>query len=106
MLALPSLQLPVVKLEFFALENVSVRSARLTRSGSDDSEESTGFELLFEDRVEFGCLFAFVEDSLDVVGLFGVGCGLGEFGSSGSGLSVLYNISDGSMMDRGRGRLT
>jgi hypothetical protein len=88
-LALPRLELPVVELELLSFENVAVGAAGLTRAGGDDGEETTSLELLFEEGVELGSLFALVEDPLDVVGLLGLGVGLGKLSTSGGGLGVL-----------------
>lgn len=89
MLGLFDLELAVVKVELLALENVAVSATGLTGTRGDDGEQTTGLELLLEQRVELGSLFALVEDALDVVGLLGVGVGLGELSTAGSGLSVL-----------------
>lgn len=75
--------------KLLALENVTICSSALSRSGSDASQQSTGLELLLEQRVNLGVLLSLVEDSLDVVRLLGVGGLLGELLASGDGLGVL-----------------
>jgi len=107
-LGLTDLELLVVEVEFLALEDVTVGSAALTRSGSKDGEETTGLELLLEDRVDFGVLLALVEDSLDVVGLGLLGGGLvGVLGASVDGLGVvsLVPLTEGGSVDVDNGRL-
>ena len=107
-LGLTDLELLVVEVEFLALEDVTVGSAALTRSGSKDGEETTGLELLLEDRVDFGVLLALVEDSLDVVGLGLLGGGLvGVLGASVDGLGVvsLVPLTERGSVDVDNGRL-
>ena len=78
--------------ELLAFEDVSVGPTTLTGSRGDGGQKSTGPELLFEQRVNLGILLSFLEDPLDVVGLFRLSSGV--FGGrglacSGDGLGVL-----------------
>jgi hypothetical protein len=59
-LVLLCLELPIVELQLLALENVAVGAARLSRAGGDEGEQTTSFELLFEEGVELGGFFALV----------------------------------------------
>ena len=77
--------------QLLALENVSVSSTALSWSRSEDSQQTTSSELLLEQGVDLGVLFALIQNSLDVVGLLLVGSVLGRGGLSslGDGLGVL-----------------
>ena len=77
----------------------------MTRSGSDDGQQSTGLELLFEDGVNLCVLLSLVQNSLDVVGLFLVSGLLGDLGASEDGLSVVgfVPLSEGGSVDVNNG---
>jgi len=93
--------------EFLALKDVTISTTALTRSGSDDGEETTSLELLLEDGVDFSVLLALVENSLDVVGLGLVTRLLGGLGTSVDGLGVvsLVPLTEGGGVDVDNGGL-
>jgi hypothetical protein len=84
-LGLSSAELPNVELELTTLEDVTIGTTRLSRSGSDGGVETTGRELGLEEGVDLGFLLTFGDGSLDVSGLL-VGI-LGDSGESLLGLS-------------------
>jgi len=106
-LGLTDLELLVVEVEFLALKDVTISTTALTRSGSDDGEETTSLELLLENGVDFSILLALVENSLDVVGLRLVGRLVGGLGTSVDGLGVvgLVPLTEGGSVDVDNGRL-
>jgi hypothetical protein len=106
-LGLTDLELLVVEVEFLALKDVTIGTTALTRSGSDDGEETTSLELLLENGVDFSILLALVENSLDVVGLRLLGGLLGSLGTSVDGLGVvgLVPLTEGGSVDVNNGGL-
>lgn len=99
LLALGSLKTTDVELELLALEDVTVAATRLTGTRRDGGVETTGTELLLDERIELTLLAAVLELSRDVVGklsLVGVGFG-GTLTSSttlgGHGLTIVLLVS-------------
>jgi len=66
--ALLGLELPDVKLELFAFEDVTVGATDLTRTRGDGGEDASSLELFFQQRINLGSLFAVVVFLLSLLG--------------------------------------
>jgi len=107
LLALGGPETTNVELKLLALEDVTVTSARLTGTRRDGGVETTGTELLLDERVELALLAAGLELAGDVVGELGlVKVGLGgtltggtTLGGDGLAVVLLVSLTEGSSVD-------
>lgn len=113
LLALGGLETTNVELELLALKNVTVAATRLAGAAGDGGVETTGTELLLNERVELALLAAVLELAGNVVrelGLVNVGLSSTLTGSTtlgGDGLAVvlLVSLTEGGGIDLDDGAL-
>lgn len=105
------MQLALVESELFALQDVAVAAATLARSAGNDSQETTGFELLLDCALNLalggkagGLLLL---DGAALLGGFLIGLSLLLLASATEGLAVvsLVPLTEGSSVDLDDGGL-
>ena len=75
---------PGTHVQLLALQDVSVTPSALSRPGRDGGVKGTGPDLLGQSGVQGSVLLPLGQDSLDVVGLLGLGLAGGGLGGLGS----------------------